>query len=393
MPPVATILGAELPLKLSPTFLERAACPLCLKWTYVDKLTTSSSRMSALRGAAAHLAIAVLTKRCLDEKILPSRLSDEHLRGAIAEATPHEIYAQIGPIFEWVSLWRERFHLQSKQLVGFEERMAIGERFEEAAWSEAAYRGIVDVIHIRDRTAIVTDYKSQPNILSQAALDQHDKGSFYCWLVSKFYPQIEEFVFRLWYLRYGFYAETRRSRRQLDLFEQQLLVRKQKITEIERWEPVAGDHCGVCDFNHLCPLGQAPSPLASDLVTPDQAVQLASELRVKEEWVKRARGKLKVYVEKNEDPIELAGYAYGFRAIETVQHDASVLVDPLRDHDLPLSDYLAGKSKPLAKLLKNLDEGSDLREQLEAARTVKRATKFRGYKLAGDDETTGDEEE
>jgi hypothetical protein len=393
MPPVATIAGAELPLKLSPTFLERAACPLCLKWSYIDRLITSSSRTSALRGAAAHLAIAVLTKCCLDEKILPSRLSDEHLRRAIAQATPHEIYPQIGPIFEWVSLWRERFLLQPKQLVGFEERMAISERFDEAAWSDAAYRGIVDVIHIRDRTAIVTDYKSQPNILSQAALDQHDKGSFYCWLVSKFYPQIEEFVFRLWYLRYGFYAETRRSRHQLDLFEQQLFVRRQKIAEIERWQPIAGDHCGVCDFNHLCPLGQTSSPLASELVTHEQALKLASELRVKEEWIKRARGQLKVYVEKNEDPIELAGYAYGFRASETVQHDAGALIDPLRENDLTLSTYLVGKTKPLAKLLKKLDQASELRDQLEAARVVKVTTRFKGYKLAGDDETASDEEE
>jgi hypothetical protein len=395
MAQVATILGERLPLKLSPTFLQRAACPLCLKWTYIDNVVTRHSRTSAVRGAAAHLAIAVLTKLCLDQKIAPTELADEQLRKAIADGTPHEVYAEIGNIFDWVAQWRDRFFLRHKQLVGFEEKMAIDESFHEAAWHEAAYRGIVDVIHIVDRTtAIVTDYKSQPNVLSQTALDQHVQGSFYCWLVSKFYPHIEEFVFRVWYLRYGFYAETRRTRRQLELFEQQMLVQKQKIAEIENWEPIAGEHCGVCDFIHICPLGRSGASPVADLITQDQAVELASELRVKEEWIKKARSKLKIYVEHNEDPIKLPGYAYGFPPSVTSLWDVDRLLEILPEHGLPVADFLAGKSKMMTKLVKRAARGeSELLEQLDAARTLKTTTKFRGYKLAGDDENADDEEE
>ena len=394
MAQIVTILGEQLPIKLSPTFLERAACPLCLKWTYIDQIVTQYTRTNALRGAAAHLAIAVLTRRCLDERITPDRLSDEQLRRAIAESTQHEIYAEIGRIFEWIALWRERFDLQAQDLIGFEEKMAIDEKFAEVGWHEASYRGIVDVLHNPGRTAIITDYKSQPNILSQTALDQHDKGTFYCWLTSKFYPHLEHFFFRIWYLRYGFYAETRRTRRQLDLFEQTLLVRKQKLTEIRSWDPIAGDHCGVCDFIHLCPLGHAASPPPSEVVTHRQAQQLASELRVKEEYVKRARAKLKVYVEHHEEPIELAGYGYGFRASETEAWEPTRLAEVLREHQLPVAEYLGGNRKRLTKLLKRAArQESELFEELDAARVLRTTTKFTGYKLAGDDEDAGEEEE
>lgn len=309
---MATVAGERLRLTLSPTFLQHAACPLCLKWSYVDKSVPRHPRVTTLRGAIAHEAIAILTEHCLDAHVPPSQLTDAHLRNAIVSAAPHEIYGELGTIFEWLSLWRERFALRPQHLVGYEERMAIDHEFREVAWSEAAYRGIVDVIHLVGRAAIVTDYKGKPNVLSKAALADHEQGSFYCWLVSKFYPQVDEFVFRIWYLRYGFYGETRRTRQELDCFEQTMLMKRDKIAAIDRWEPIAGQHCGVCDFVPVCPLGSSSSALPVQIRTKDEAVRVASELRVKEEWVKDARTQLKSYVEQNDD-VELSGYAYGFR--------------------------------------------------------------------------------
>lgn len=332
---LATILGETLSVPLSPTFLQHASCPLCLRWSYVDKSVPRLPRLSTLRGAVAHLAIALLSEHCMKADTPPSQLTDTHLRNAIVVSAPHEVYSELGTIFEWLSLWRERFALRPKHLVGYEERMAIDETFREVVWSQAAYRGIVDVIHLVGRTAIVTDYKGKPNVLSQAALAEHEQGWFYCWLVSKFYPQAEEFVFRIWYLRYGFYAETRRTRRQLDAFEQVLFMKRDKIAAIERWEPIAGQHCAVCDFVPICPLATGASELPVQIRTKDEAVRVASELRVKEQWVKEARAQLKTYVEHNDD-VELSGYAYGFRG--PTAHAKT----PFRGYNLVSDDRAAG---------------------------------------------------
>src|SRR5437763_16863349 len=93
---LATILGETLPLRLSPTFLEHAACPQCLKWTYIDNLAPRQLRRAALRGQAVHLAIAELTRLCLDANIAPSELSESEMREAMTNATPHEIFGDLG---------------------------------------------------------------------------------------------------------------------------------------------------------------------------------------------------------------------------------------------------------------------------------------------------------
>ena len=393
MAQIATILGCELPVRLSPSFLQKAACPLCLKWTYIDQILTRYMRRNALRGQAAHEAAAELTSICLHEHLPVGKLSDEQLRTAVAHATPHEIYAEIGNIFNWLGLWRDRFDLLPKNLIGYEEPISIDERYDETGWEEATYRGIVDVFHKFGKTAVVWDYKSQPNVLSQTALDQHDQGSFYCWLISKFYPQIEEFIFRVWYLRHGFYAETRRSKRDIQLFEQKLLVQKQKLVEIQSWDPIPGEHCGVCDFIDRCPLAEDRSPLPTEIVTPEQAQRVASELRVKEEWAKHAKAKLKVYVEHNDD-VELQGYAYGFRSSERGEWNRRLLGKVLRDFQLEDEEYFNPNGKKLAQLLKRArrQEGN-LLERLEAARALKAKTAFRGYKVVGDDEGADEETE
>jgi hypothetical protein len=326
MADVATICGVELPVQLSPTFLQHAACPQCLRWTYVDRLPRYA-RTTSTRGRAVHEALARLTSLCRSKRILPRRLTDEDLQSAIAAATPHEIWGEIGLIFEWVALWRKRFDLAPKELVGHEERMAIDDRFQDAAWSEASYRGVVDLLHVFGKKAVITDYKGQPNILPQAGLDRHEQGSFYCWLLSKYYPHLEEFYFRIWYLRYGFFAVTRRSRRQLAFFEESLLAKKQKVLEIESWDPIPGEHCGVCDFIHLCPIAADEAPLPTEIVTPEQATRVASALRVKEEWAKEARTKLKVYVEHNE-AVQLPGFIYDFRAAPQRTEEARPALAP-----------------------------------------------------------------
>jgi len=315
MRPVIEVLGEEFPLIISPTRLQHAACPLSFKLTYLDRTVPRYRRPAAARGIVAHHAVALLTARCLDAVILPNQLTDDDLRDAIARAASHDVYPELGSIYDWLSLWRERFALRPRELVGYEERIAIDERFQWTSWDDASFRGIVDVVHLarRMRTAIVTDYKSMPNLLSHAALVEHEQGSFYCWLVSKFYPQVEDFIFRVWYLRYGCYVETMRTRRQLEHFEQAMLIKRQMITEITEWKPIAGRHCGVCDFVHVCPLANDDSALPDELVSDEQAVRVAGELRAKEEWVKEARTKLKTYVTHN-DEVRLPGYAYGFRA-------------------------------------------------------------------------------
>jgi hypothetical protein len=207
---VLEVNGEKLTIKLSPTFIDKAACPKYLKLHYVDKVDDKYVRIAAERGSAAHAAIAELIGICQEAQIQPSSLSLEQIAEAVKRHTGHHILPETGDILSWTRLWAERYKI-SKYIYGVEEKVGLDHAYDDTEWDDASYRGILDVIDIEGTHLTVTDWKSQPHILNQSELDAHEQGTMYCWLASKLYPHIETFTFRIWYLRYGFYAETTRS--------------------------------------------------------------------------------------------------------------------------------------------------------------------------------------
>ena len=392
---IINVLGSQLPLKVSPNFLKNAACPLNLKLRYIDKVVDRFTKVAATRGAAVHLAIANLTKLCQQRGVIPSALNDEDVAQAVSEATPHEIYAELGTVLEWTRLWRDRFFLDARNLVGFEEKFAINEKHDECDWDTASYRGIVDVIHRDGKMAIVTDYKSQPNVLSQTALDEHDQGSFYAWMVNKFYPQFDEFVFRINYLRYGFTAETYRSMDQIKAFERKMLMQIDKIRDIKSWDPIPGEHCNLCDFIDRCPVAQDAGDLPPAIITADQALRIGSQLRVKEEWTKKAKAMLKTYVDGSDNvTLGSGGYVYGYRASEKVTWKVDLLKAVLLEAGIPLEEVVTVNANKMKKVVKDICRRvPELEEQLMAAKVIKAATKFGGFEPTdGPDDSTPEAE-
>jgi hypothetical protein len=98
----------------------------------------------------------------------------------------------------------------------------------------------------------------------------------------------------------------------LQTFEQTLLLRRERLVELDSWDAIPGPHCGVCDYVQVCPLAKDASTPPVAVATPAQALHLAAALHVKEEWCRRARKQLRVYVERS-DPVALPTCAYGFR--------------------------------------------------------------------------------
>ena len=279
------VLGCDLDVKISPTFLQSAACPFCLKCKYIDHIENVYIRVNTLRGQAAHEAIAELTQMALDEKMPVQELSDEQVFEAAVRHTPSEIVSEQNNILKWTLLWRDRFKL-SKHHFGHEERMALDDAFQECPWDEASYRGIVDILEVAGPHAIVTDYKSQARPMSQHELDNHDQLTHYCWLVDKQYGGegrgIKRYSGRIWYLQYGFYHQTERTREDLALYEKRMHAQVQKIADISSWDPVPCDHCVVCDFVHICPIAEnvsSPPSRCSTLWPPPSAASSSNNFR------------------------------------------------------------------------------------------------------------------
>jgi len=385
------ILGDELPLKISPNFLKQAACPRNLKLMYINKEVNRYVRANTVRGAAAHEAIAEVTRLALTTNRKLVDFSNDEIRDIVAKNTPSLAYAEIGNIYKWVLLWRDRFFI-TNHIVGHEEKMAIDEKFQECSWDKATYRGIVDYIDIDEDEGLIIDYKSQANILSESDLTNHEQLSFYCWLVNKFYPHVNHFRARIWYLQYGFYAETERTSADLAVFEQQMFLRIQAIRKIENWDPVPGEHCNFCDYIHLCPYATEEEILPTKVLSDTQALRLARGVRVKEEWVSKAKKQLKAFVDGNND-VELLGtngsrYVFGYRMAPSYKYDFSIVKEVLVSAGIPLSDALRVDARDMKRIEKGLIRNNPLlADRLEEAKTRTGKTMFKGYiPKPGDDQ-------
>lgn len=391
---ILKINGHELKLKLSPSFIQNAACPLYLKLHYVDRVDERWVRVEAERGKTCHDAIAELVKYCMDESMEIADITDVMLREAIQKHLPHRILSEAGLILEWLILWRNRFQLPDN-VHGVEEKIAIDDEYDECAWDEASYRGILDLNQVKGDYAIITDWKSQPHIVPDSELEKPlgsdiaEQVSFYCWLAWKLYPFLKRFSVRIWYLRYGFYQEASRSIEDLELFEQTLILKERKIAEIDNWDPIPGKHCQYCDFIHMCPIGQDLSPSNPEIITQDQAVLAAQRVTVMEALVKDIKPKLKAYVNSNDNIVIGDNWVYGYQHKTSTAVDAKDAEEVLRDHNRDLSEIAKVDVKKFKKLLKTAGkEDPQLEGALEDIVKEKHKTEFRGYRKGetGDDD-------
>jgi len=385
------VLGEELAIKMSHSFANNAACPLYLKLHYVDKVDERYVRVAAERGKGLHDALSSLIHTCRTEEIQPCDLELEQLSEAVAECTPQVVVSEVGTIMEWVKLWASRWKI-SKHYYGHEEKLALDDEFEECDWSDASYRGILDVIDINGTHCTVTDWKSQPHIISRTDLDNPlaygvpEQLTNYCWLASKVYPYLETFSARIFYNRYGFYDETKRTPEDLDLFEQALLIKEEKISEIDSWDPIPGKHCQYCDFIHMCPLANDLSIENNQIISQEQAVQAAQRITVMDSLSKGLKEKLKDYVDANDEVRIGENWVYGFCKKESRTWPADKVQEVLEEFEgHSLGDIANVDSRKMQKLLKQVEkENPLLADALREVEETKRYTRFEGYQQKPD---------
>ena len=380
------VLGQELPLRWSPSFAQSSACPAFLKFRYIDKVDDIYVRVAAERGKAAHGAIADLITSCMEKKTEISDLTDLDIRRAVEKHTKPEIAAEFGNVIQWVELWRERFQIPTN-ICGVEEKISLDEQFEECRWDQGAYRGIIDLSQVSGSWATITDWKSQPHILSQTELDDPFGGpvseqmTHYAWLFNKQYPHVVNFNVRVWYLRYGFYTESRRTERDLKMYEEALHLREKKVLELDNWDPIPGDHCQWCDYIRRCPLATNLAPETVEVVSQEQAILNAQRVTVMDALSSDIKGRLKKYVTANDDVRIGDKYVYGYHLQESDYWDAAEVIELLQEHYRDAAEVLRVDVKAMKKFIRKVgSEDEVLAQSLEDLRKTRRKTVFKGSK-------------
>jgi len=384
------VLGETLDIKMSHSFANSAACPLYLKLHYLDKLDERFVRVAAERGKGLHSAISSLITICVEREIQPCDLDTDELVDAVTTHTPQNVVSEMALILEWVKLWASKWKI-SENYFGHEEMLAIDDEFDECEFSDGSYRGILDVIDIEDTHCVVTDWKSQPHIIAKGELDDPlgygvpEQLTGYAWLASKLYPYLETFTVRIFYNRYGFYHESPRTLDDVARYEENLLMKEQKISEIDSWDPIPGKQCQYCDFIHMCPLAQDTSN--DQIISQAQAVSAGQRVQVMDNLSKALKEKLKDYINANDNVRIGEGYGYGFSKKTSKQWTTEMVEDAMEEHDRKLSEVANVDSRKIQKVIKEASrENPDLAELLHEAEKPKHYTRFEGYQITKESE-------
>lgn len=207
----------------------------------------------------------------------------------------------------------------------------IRPKFEECDYEDkqAFARGRADILLISDCTtkAIIYDHKTQPNIEES---DTFQLG-FYAWVISMYYPFLQEISTILHFARYATYSEPYVwTRDQLYEVETQVIDRVHSIEARKEWKAVPNSKCQYCNYLIKCPAmaefieinehGNTRVKGDSFKILGDvnRAVKIAGMINVMEEAVSVAKDELRTFVKSFNGSIAIPGKIYEFKGEEEI---------------------------------------------------------------------------
>lgn len=290
------------------------SCPAAFHMKYVKKIPEAASDALAF-GGLIHKIIATYSQHCLSQGLEtdvtamagiarqcfydePCGLSSDRFPEVLALAEQIAASHTVNPltvvgIEEWVQAW-----LANRKYL---------------------FRGIIDRLDIQDNLAIITDYKTDWQLRTQADVEADFQLAVYAWLVSLEYPQVDTFTVRLDFVRHGVVRETTLDAGRVAQVEGQVLG---LISQVEhalaqgKFTPRPGHFCAWCGYSNQCPAAKM-IPADVGMITSDEdARKVAEELAVLERQVAVRKKALKNWCNQA-GPVEVNGITWGFHLVES----------------------------------------------------------------------------
>ncbi len=270
-------------------------CPWAYKTVHIDKIPRAKSE-ALQTGTVMHQLVADYLERL----IASTQLTDwEWAQGA----SPKKPVTQVS---EMVEMW-ERFY-QTFTLPpvmdspGVENKLAFDADWQPCEFfSEAAYFRMVIDFHFRQEAlGVIIDWKT--NRAMPQTVEKDLQLRTYGWdLKQALYPDIEEVLLRLHFLRYGKEREVLLTHLDLAAVPDELKARIEVIEADHTLTPTPGSFCGWCGVTAHCPvMAQALTPVeVMAPVTREQAQKAASLLLTLQKMEKDLAARLKDWVREN----------------------------------------------------------------------------------------------
>lgn len=119
--------------------------------------------------------------------------------------------------------------------------------------------GFIDRIDFNpdNDTLYIVDYKTSRIALTRDEADTDEQLSMYALVASYLYPEYENVVLQLQYVRLGDFVSSYRTAEDLEIFKAWLIHMYYQIKNDVSPKPTLNKYCGWCDARHECPAYQA----------------------------------------------------------------------------------------------------------------------------------------
>jgi len=278
-------------------------CPWAYKTVYLDRIPRAKNEARET-GQLLHGLVADYLNRL----IATGQPTDwDWARGA----APKEAVADV------MEMW-ERFYgtfalPEGLESPGVENRLAFDASWQPCEFfsEEAYFRMVVDFHFRQDSLGVIVDWKTNRKVPQTVAKDLQLRT--YGWgLKQALYPEVQEVLLRLHFLRYGKEREIMLESQDLAEVPDELGARIKIIEADKNYDPTPGSFCGLCGVTPHCPImSQALAPI--EVLAPatrEQAEKAASLLLTLQKMEKELITRLKDWVKEN-GPVQVGDLVYG----------------------------------------------------------------------------------
>lgn len=331
-------------------------CPAAFRLKYIDWVPEQRSEELAF-GSLAHRIFAEYTRQCAARKLETDVSAMDGIVERLFYADPRDAVPseRFGEMVELARSFAAGHKADLATLAGVEEWI---ESELDAGYhkSHGQYllRGIIDRLdfdHVNE-VAIITDYKTDWQVRSQAEVERDFQLAVYAWLVSREYPGLfREYRVRLDFVRWGVVREAVLRPGDLARVERQILRQIMRVEADREFAPRPGHFCAWCGYAFRCPAVKSLPEEVRAIQSAKEARRVAAELVVLERQVAMRKEALKAWC-RVAGPVEANGITWGFFKSDSAGIvDVDSFVRIMNELGLDPRPYLAVSAMPLKGLL------------------------------------------
>lgn len=330
-------------------------CPRYFHCRYIEKRPEAPS--DALeRGTAVHEAIAAYTRHCLDAGLQTDVQFLRDYQGTDEVREILETYADTHLIepgnYEIEQMW-------------------------EIPLNGHIWWGVIDQLKDEQCRALITDAKTDHVIRSQAEIDKDFQLRCYAWMAADKYPDAEEFICSIDFVRHGAIRSTTYTTEDIPVIEKEILDAIDAIEADQEYKPTPGSYCAWCSWTADCPAIKEGG--LEVLTSSEDALALASERIALDARRQAIDALLKPWCTQ-EGAIEVNGMETGYFKSESVKYpDIMALQVALEGRGRELHEFVKADARALKKAAKDDGDLADILAEIavDASKTTFKARKVK----------------